>query len=331
MMKHIFIIIALHAYKDLAAQSVIPIESNFTAHFRGLSVVNKQTIWVCGTGGTVALSKDGGKYFKLLPVSGYENRDFRDIEAFDTKTALIMAVDTPAVILKTTDGGKTWMKVFEDKRPGMFLDAIEFWNERSGIVIGDPIEGRIFIARTFDGGSTWRGLPDENYPLALEGESFFAASGTNIVKRNQKEAVFVTGGLVSRLFIRNKTIELPFTKGSNTSGANSIAVNKEGNMIIVGGDYKDAANPENTCFLYNQKENKIITPLPSPFGYKSCVTYITKNKVIACGLSGVDISEDGGLSWKHISSTGYHVVKKAKKGKAVYLAGPQGRIAVLNW
>ena len=313
------------------AQTLKSLNHSSSASLRGLSVVSDKVIWVSGSLGTVLRSTNGGKTFEKMLVEGYEQRDFRDIEAFDEKKAIIMAVDTPAIILKTIDGGKTWKKVFEDKRPGMFLDAMEFWNELSGIVIGDPIDGRIFIARTFDGGTTWQGLPEANYPIAKNGESFFAASGTNVTKRNKQEAVFVTGGLVSRLFIRDQSIELPFTKGSNTIGANSVAVNKKGNMIIVGGDYKDAANRDNTCFIYNHKENKISGPMIAPYGYRSCVIYLSESKAITCGLSGVDISEDGGVTWKNISSTGYHVVNKAKKGKAVFLAGTGGRIGQLIW
>ena len=40
-----------------------------------------------------------------------------------------MAVDAPAYILKTIDGGETWKIVYENKTDGMFLDAMEFWNE----------------------------------------------------------------------------------------------------------------------------------------------------------------------------------------------------------
>jgi hypothetical protein len=314
-----------------SAQTIKNLNHSSNASLRGLTIVSDKVIWASGSLGTVLRSTNGGENFEKILVPGYEQRDFRDIEAFDEKTAIIMAVDTPAVMLKTTDGGKTWIKVFEDKRPGMFLDAMEFWNERSGIVVGDPLEGKIFIARTFDGGATWRGLPEDNYPIVKDGESFFAASGTNVTKRNKQEAVFVTGGLVSRLFIREQSIELPFTKGSNTIGANSVAVNKRGNMIIVGGDYKDASNRNNLCFIYNKKENKISIPMITPFGYRSCVIYLTESKAITCGLSGVDVSEDGGITWKNISSSGYHVVKKAKKGKSVFLAGTGGRIDQLIW
>jgi photosystem II stability/assembly factor-like uncharacterized protein len=313
------------------AQKLDLLESSVQSSLRGLSIVDARTLWVSGTQGTVLKSKDGGKSFTRLSVYGYENHDFRDIEAFDANTAIIMAVDTPAILLKTKDGGKTWKVVFEDHRPGMFLDAMEFWNELSGIVIGDPIHQKVFIARTFDGGESWRGLPENQYPETLEGESFFAASGSNITKRNKEEAVFVSGGMISRLFIRDKTVELPFIKGSNTCGANSISVNQKNQMLVVGGDYKDASNRNGTCFIIEEEGKKIHTPKTSPSGYRSCVQFITKKKAITCGLSGVDVTEDGGKNWRHISDEGFHVVRKAKKGKYIYLAGLAGKIARLSW
>ncbi len=64
-----------------------------------------------------------------------------------------------------------------------------------------------------------------------------------------------------------------------------------------------------------------------PHGYRSCVTFLTPNVLITCGTSGVDISMDGGLNWKLISTESFHVCAKAKKGSAVFLAGKDGRIA----
>ena len=99
-----------------------------------------------------------------------KKRDFRDIEAFDAATAIIMAIGEPAHILKTTNGGETWQLVYENKTTGMFLDAMEFWNQQSGIVLGDPINGKFFIARTFDEGKTWHEIPYSNLPVADSGE-----------------------------------------------------------------------------------------------------------------------------------------------------------------
>jgi hypothetical protein len=313
------------------AQQITLLDSNKATSVRGLSVVTNEIVWLSGSNGTVALSTNGGSSFKWMKIKGFEQKDFRDIEGFDAKTAVIMAIDTPALILKTTDGGATWKKVFEDKRAGMFLDAMEFWNEMSGITVGDPIDGKIFIARTFDGGNTWRGLPDAYYPSADKGEAMFASSGTNVTKLNKQEAVFVTGGKRSRMFIRDLKIDLPILQGQDFTGANSIAVFDEKNIIIVGGDFsKDTLRKQN-CVLTKDKGKTFLFPQTPPFGYRSCVTYLSKTKLVTCGTSGVDVSEDGGMNWRNISKQSFHVVQIAKKGKAVFLAGSKGRIAKLSW
>jgi hypothetical protein len=51
---------------------------------------------------------------------------------------------------------------------------------------------------------------------------------------------------------------------------------------------------------------------------------------ISCGLNGVDYTEDDGHTWKWISKESFHVCRKARKGKAVFLAGSNGRIGKLT-
>src|SRR4030095_12957820 len=105
---------------------------------RGLSVVNDNVVWVSGSHGTVGKTTNGGKNWKCYNIKGFEKREVRDIEAFDAMTALIIAVDVPGYILKTNDGGESWKVVYENRTKGMFLDAMEFWDERSGTVVGAP-------------------------------------------------------------------------------------------------------------------------------------------------------------------------------------------------
>jgi photosystem II stability/assembly factor-like uncharacterized protein len=163
---------------SLSAQTVKLLTSGTKTSLRGLSVVDDKTVWVSGSNGTVGLSLDSGNTFKWTTVKGFEKTDFRDIEAFDATTAIIMGISSPAYILKTIDGGETWKVTYENKDTSMFMDAMEFWNEQSGIVIGDPINNKMFISRTFDGGNTWQALPPQNYPAVANGEACFASSGT---------------------------------------------------------------------------------------------------------------------------------------------------------
>jgi hypothetical protein len=311
--------------------------SGTKSSIRGLSVVNDNVVWVSGSNGTVGKTTNGGKTWKWITVKGFEKNDFRDIEAFDATTAVIVAVAEPGYILKTNDGGDSWKVVYENKTKGIFLDAMEFWNEQAGIVVGDPIGGRFFIARTFDGGTSWQDIPFDKRPVADSGEACFAASGTNIRALDRDEAVFVSGGLKSRLFTKNEPKTLPIIQGKETAGANSIAVwdhqklNGGKHMIVAGGDFNADSSNEKNCFITDDGGKTWKAPHTPPHGYRSCVEYFSKKDVFCCGLNGVDYSFDGGRNWKWISKEGFHVCRGSKLGAAVYLAGNNGKVAKIVW
>ncbi|HEY2725609.1 MAG TPA: oxidoreductase, partial [Parafilimonas sp.] len=334
-MKRIIVLASLfllHLYCN--AQQIKILTDKEKISLRGLSVVNDNIIWASGSDGQVAKSTDGGKSFEWITIKGYEKRDFRDIEAFDANTAVIMAVDAPAIILKTKDGGKTWKEVFHDDTKGMFLDAMDFTEDGSGIVVGDPINNKLFIATTGNYGDKWLALKSENnFYTADTGEAFFAASGTNVKIMGNKYnplICFATGGTDSRLFFNGQPLALNILKGKNSQGANSIAVNNAiSKMVIVGGDFNNDTSSEKNIQVFSIRNGSLLFPVVQtpPHGYRSCATFITDNSLVCCGLTGIDISSDGGLNWKLISGESFNVCAKAKKGNAVFLAGKDGRIA----
>lgn len=330
MKKILFAALLISVSQICFSQTIDIVNTGTKTSIRGLSVVDDQTIWVSGSSGMIGKSTDAGITWAWTTVKGFEKTEFRDIEAFDDKTAIIMGIDSPAYILRTVDGGETWNTVFQDFRSGIFLDAMEFWNEQSGIVIGDPINGRFFIARTFDGGRSWQEIPEDNKPTAEKGEACFASSGTNIRALNKSEAVFISGGMVSNLHIRNGKTPVPMQLGKESTGANSIAVKNSKVMMVVGGDFMDRESSVSNCAITRDAGSSWEIPEVSPHGYRSCVEYIGKKDWIACGLTGVDYSYDDGVSFSLISKESFHVCRKAKKGRAVFLAGNNGKIARLN-
>lgn len=325
----LFVLMAAN-FPTVYSQAIEVLSSGTKTSIRGLSVVDDRIIWVSGSNGTIGRSVDSGKTFKWVIVKGFEKTDFRDIEAFNETSAVIMGIASPAYILRTADGGESWKVVYENNTKDMFLDAMEFWNEFSGIVLGDPINGKFFIARTFDGGINWQNIPPANYPVADSGEACFASSGTNIRKLNKQEAVFVSGGLSSHIFIRDKKILLPLLQGKQTTGANSVAVKNAKTLVVVGGDFEARDAVEKNCFITTDAGRSWTAPATPPHGYRSCVEWLGKKSWISCGLNGVDYSTDEGANWTWISREGFHVCRKAKKGKAVFFAGGAGRIGKLT-
>ncbi len=294
---------------------------------RGLSAPTDSVVWTSGTRGTVGRSLDGGRTWQWQQVPGYEERDFRDVEAFGADTALLMAVAEPAHILRTTDGGRTWQVVFADSTKGMFLDAMHFRDARHGIVVGDPVGGNFFIRGTDDGGRTWQ----VSYPArpAQPGEACFAASGSNVLLLADGSYRLVTGGKVSRFLGSNTNQTLPLVQGAESSGAFSVAAQGK-HLVVIGGDFAKEKESRGTCALSADGGRTWTLPAKPPRGYRSCVLSLGDNSYLSCGPMGVDRSRDGGHHWEAVSWEGFHVAVCAKKGRAVYLAGAGGRVARLE-
>ena len=309
------------------SQTIQVLDSGIKSSLRGLCVLNDNLIWTSGSGGTVGRSTDGGKTWEWNIVPGFEKREFRDIEAFDANTAIVIAVAEPGNILRTTDGGKTWTTVFTDTTKGVFIDAMDFADAKNGIVIGDPINGEAYLLTTRDGGESWdkyRGSPIKT----SKGEAFFAASGTNIIYHAKNKFTAVSGGMISRILTPDNVIELPMVKGKETTGAYSLAVYKD-QAAVVGGNYTSDTATEGNCVLFKLSQPTVFRkPAVPPHGYRSGVEFITGGQLICCGTSGVDVSNDLGMHWTLISKDSYNVVKRSKAGRTVILAG-DGKIAKL--
>jgi hypothetical protein len=313
---------------SIQAQHLQLLDSGKAVSLRGLSVVNDQVLWVSGSEGTVGLSTNGGISWKWTRVAHYEKSDFRDIEAFSDREAVIMGITEPAVILFTADGGETWTTAFEDDSKTAFLDAMDFSGEHAAVV-GDPVRSQIFFAESTDRGKRWKINLHSGIMATEPGESFFAASGSNIQHLQDGSWALVSGGKKSCIYLGSSRIPLLITQGRETAGANSIAINpvNRNKAFIVGGDFKQDTSQSGNSLLIQISPFSQKAPVIPPHGYRSCVEYISETQLICCGTSGVDISYDGGLHWKLISDKSFHVCRKSKTGNAVFLAGSQGKIA----
>jgi photosystem II stability/assembly factor-like uncharacterized protein len=314
-----------------SAQRIENLTNATGASLRGLSAADDRVVWVSGSKGTVGRSTDAGRTWAWMTVHGFEKTDFRDIEAFGENTAIIMGVAEPGVILRTDDAGLHWQTVYMDSTKGIFLDAMDFLSDGRGVVVGDPIDGRIYLAETSDSGRSWKRVPAYASPSAADGEAFFAASGTNVRLLPDGGWMTVTGGTRSGFLMKDFTTPLPLIQGRQSTGTNSLAYRAEGKRILAtGGDFSsDTLRQGNAC-LSKDGGRTWKTPRIGPFGYRSCVEWVGGRTWIACGTSGVDFSKDDGRTWKNLTREGYHVCRKAKDGNRVYLAGSGGRVAALT-
>lgn len=298
---------------------------------RGMSVVSNELLWVSGTGGMVGKSTDGGQHWQWIQVPDCDSCDWRDIEAFSEQEALVINAGEPAHIFRTSDGGASWERVYFNDTKGIFFDGMDFRNRTEGWAIGDPLEGKFTILYTRDGGRHWTRAT--NAPAAYQGEAIFAASGTSLRSLPGAADCFVTGGDTARFLKYQhqqwRSFALPIIQGNASSGPFSLAFLDARQGVAVGGDYRNDTLRRQNCVLTKDGGQTWIAPIVPPSGYRSGLSWAGARLLVATGTSGTDISVDGGLHWQLISRTGFHVVQSARNGKAVYLAGSDGRIARL--
>jgi photosystem II stability/assembly factor-like uncharacterized protein len=114
-------------------------------------------------------SRDEGETWRSKDM-GRQTAMILDIKFVDARTGFIAgATDanvqaSRALVLRTTDGGHTWSKVYESARPWEVTWKLSFPTPRVGYVTvqnynpDKGVSGRV-VAKTVDGGKTWREYP----------------------------------------------------------------------------------------------------------------------------------------------------------------------------
>ncbi|MDY6794959.1 MAG: YCF48-related protein [Actinomycetota bacterium] len=119
-----------------------------TPPLRGISVVDANVVWICGDGGAVLVTSDGGESWTLKNIS-VGSQDFRllGISALNDKVAWV--VGQGGSVYSTADGGDSWNPC---PVPGaQDLMGVSALSDTSAWVSGSLN----VIAMTTDGGSNW--------------------------------------------------------------------------------------------------------------------------------------------------------------------------------
>lgn len=311
--------------------------SGTTAGFRGLSAVSENVAWASGSGGTVVRTINGGQSWENVSVPETDTLQFRDIEAFDENTAIVLSAGLPAVIYKTTDGGQNWEQKYFSMAEGTFYDAMDFWDDQTGIAFGDAIDGRLLILRTFDGGENWEELPFENRPQAIDGQGGFAASGTCLRTQGDGNVYIGLGGLESSVFYSRDRGEswqksvAPLDYGPS-AGIFSIQFKDGMNGLLVGGDYNgdSLTTKNNVAYTLDGGESwqKVMAGM-EPNGYRSCIDFLDEF-VLVVGRGSSDFYREGDQAYTPMEGK-YYAVSTSKDGKAAYASGPRGAVARLRF
>ncbi|MGB7267379.1 MAG: hypothetical protein WBC92_17820 [Terracidiphilus sp.] len=322
--------------------------SGTTADLRGIDNVGGGVAWASGSNGTVLRTEDAGYLWQVCTVPpGAEHLDFRGIQAFDANNAIVMSSGKGDLsrLYKTTDGCQSWKLVFTNPDKDGFWDALRFDRLAGyGVLLGDPVNGRFALWRSWDEGDTWRVSGGMAQSLtALKDEGVFAASNSALTV-DRSAVAFVTGGpMGSRIYFFGQGPNgmggvgmnaLPLAAGSLTSGGFSIFHRDLCCLVIVGGDYLRPDSQAGTA-AYGSGGNWQLAHTP-PHGFRSAVAYDASTKTwITVGPNGTDISTDDGRNWRALHpDPALHEPPDADRNwnalSLPYVVGPHGRIGKLN-
>ncbi|KND44679.1 MULTISPECIES: WD40/YVTN/BNR-like repeat-containing protein [Streptomyces] len=317
-----------------------PKQTGTDARFRGLAAVSRNSAWLAGSAGTVLRTGDGGRTWRDVSPPGARELQFRDIEAFDARRAVVLAIGEGEAsrVYRTDDGGATWTESFRNTDPRAFYDCLTFFDPRHGLAMSDPVDGKFRLLSTKDGGRSWSVLPNEGMPAALEGEAGFAASGQCLVGSGPRDVWLATGGAARARVLHSAdrgltwtAADTPVPAGDPARGVFALAFRDRAHGIAVGGDYRaDQPSPRAAATTGDTGRTWKPAAQPPP-AYRSGVAWLPYSRAtaLAVGPTGTDVTTDGGRTWRTVDTGSYDTVDCAAD-RGCWAAGEKGRVARLE-
>lgn len=319
------------------AQPSVSIDTLLTGKFSVRAIVP--------TSGGIWFGADKGRYgfvsFEDAAASFIRQADtvtseFRSIARRD-KALFLLNAGSPATLYRVPLSGPPEC-TYTETGPAVFYDSMQFFDDRNGIAMGDPISGCLSVIMTSDGGTQWTKIPCTSLPPVAEGEAAFAASNTNLILR-EGIAWMVSGGKNARVFRSDdkgriwNAYETPIVRGSPMTGIFTADFYNGEIGIIAGGDYeKPQDNHGNKAVTSDGGRTWMLVGEGQGPGYISCIQFIPGSKgkgLLTVGATGIHLSDDGGRSWTRLSEDKALFTLRFASPKVAYAAG-KGKIIRLS-
>lgn len=241
-----------------------------TISIRSFTVAPDQSLWACGSAGTIARSTDLGLTWTTINTGITES--IYELSFIDQSN--LIAVGSSGTILKSTDSGTTWIK---QTHKAADIISVSFGSSSNGVALQIPRT----IMRTTDGGVTW-----QDTTVSIN-------SGRQIKMRSDKNVLLVSNspGVIHSSTDVGVSWKTDSVEMSFKATFNSVAVHPQNWQTIVGDG--------SACFR-NRSQPLWIPEISLTYEKYSAVSALNANELVVFG-NYTDRSTDGGTTWDIIS------------------------------
>lgn len=278
---------------------------------RALAAINDSTLWFAGSKGTWGYTEDAGQTWIVdtLRIPG-STPELRSIKITPNGNVYVVNIMSPASVYRSSNKGETWEQVYTDVDTNAFFDAVNFWDDQNGILLGDAQNNCFHIAITRDGGNTWSRLNCDSLPATLDNENPFAASNTNIAIQGNSAWIGTGGKDQARAFYSTnrgqnwRVTPTPIIAGKQMTGIYSVDFLNDQMGVAAGGDW-DSVNLACTNLALTKDGGKTWTKMNNTHndGYISCVQWIPETDgQFVFTLSGRARGGESSMNLYHVES-----------------------------
>jgi len=294
------------------------VPSPVTTTLSAIQFFDNQLACIVGEDGIILRTSDNGNNWSMIQTGVTEN--IAALDFLDSINGIAVGQDNylpqENTILKTTDGGLTWIKKIVINPLGELLDA-EFIDVSNIIIVGgndDSFGGReSIVIRTNDGGENWIDISSQ-FPRGLSSISF--SNATNAFCAGFSGGIYKTNDAGNNWIKLHNNFYTPF---SNICSFDSL------NFYTIGKD-----NDSNEIILLSTTDGgEVWQSKSAPFlNNIGGIDFINENYGMIAGDNSIFYTTDGCNTWNQgIANSAEHFkdVEIINNNKA-FLSGYQGTL-----
>ena len=317
-MKNLIYILIILFISNLSRAQWTEQISGITSALWSVSAVDNNVVWICGGGGKVLRTTNGGANWDIT-TSPNSSLNLYSIWAVNDSVALVAGSGNAAIVYKTVNSGNNWSQVYYQY--GGYINAISGYSlstDDTLFMCGDPLGNRWQLWKSTNMGTSWdsTGL-------------FLPVSGSEAGYWNSLYCLRGKYNEIKIWFGTNNTRIYKYSYGQNwtsqpTTGSTSIF-----RILFADSQGGVAGGESRLLFTSNGGQNWILSGNIPGSGWIIGLARIDGLNMFYARNNSIYRTTNGGINWVLLTSQAgnyYHMIK-ARTGNNIWAVRDNGGIS----